>query len=210
MTEFQPQQQGFWQPQQQPQSPQQQSAQPQQYVQPQLQPQEYGQPQPQPYAQSPQYAHPQQPQPQAYPAPYIEDTRPSGALLALGAVAGLAAGLVAAFAYATFTMYVQRELLWFMVFVGVAVGFCVSRVSRRTGALPAIVSLVVGVPAVFAAAALVVAFGGAGSIPDGLAYVRLFGPVDLLRFYFEDFLGYVWVGAGVVASAAAGATGMRK
>lgn len=78
------------------------------------------------------------------------------------------------------------------------------------GVVPGVIGVQVGVPSVCAAAIMVVGFFAAQSISRGFGYLMDISPQELLGVYVTDPLGYLWVGAGIIASAVAGATGMRK
>lgn len=147
------------------------------------------------------YGQPQPMQMSAPPAPSAAFTGPpAGRPWLLAAMAGVVAGVVAAFIYAAVSFIVDREVLMLVMAVGGFVGFVVGKVSAREGFANGLVAVLVAAPATLLAAALLVVFTTAGSIPEGLSRLADVDVAAVLRVYFSDFLGFVWFGASVVVA----------
>jgi hypothetical protein len=134
-----------------------------------------------------------------YAAPGMEPIETSN--VPLGIAAGLGLGLAVAGVYAVFATATGREIGYLAVLIGVAVGFGMSRVGKvknvGLGFVAALIAAVVFVIAVFLTSAGVIAKEFSMGVMEVLSEL-LNAPVDTLRFYFEDFMSWVFLAFAVV------------
>lgn len=182
---------------------------------PQPTPPAYGAPAPAPYgAPVPAPVAPTVPgQPVGFRAPSVPPPALSGApeqasasrvFAAIGA--GIVVGLLAAFVYAVITSMAKAEYMMLVVAIGAAVGFTVMRIMGRPSPVTGLISAVLTLGSLLVAAVLSVEFLGAGSIADGLDRLTRADIPTVLRVYFTDPLGYVWMAASVVFGYIGGAS----
>ncbi|MCB2412346.1 hypothetical protein LGT39_05725 [Demequina sp. TTPB684] len=132
-------------------------------------------------------------------APGIEETGVAGSwLLATGAA--IAVGAIAAFAYAAISFAIQREFLMLVIGFGVLIGLTVAFVAKRTGPVTGLLAALITAVSVLAADALMVVFFAAGSIGTGMSRLADVDLGTVISAYFDDPLGYLWLGVALFAA----------
>jgi len=132
----------------------------------------------------------------------VDDRRPRWLL---GTIAGLAGGLVAAVIYALISSAMNAELLFLMIVVGAVGGFLLRVVGRVTGLAAGVLSVIIGAASIAVAIILYLTTELFGSLPAALRNLDNVYYDKLFQVYFEDPLGYVWVGAGIIVGFLVGA-----
>ncbi|MCR6712679.1 MAG: hypothetical protein NVV57_08260 [Demequina sp.] len=123
--------------------------------------------------------------------------------LAVGLVAGVGLGLVAAMIYAAVAIFGDREFLALGLLIGFAVAFGFHRFGHTRGIVPGIIAAVVALVLYF----LAIYVEGAGAIArengvgfmDALRFV-IENNAEFLKFYFSDALSYVFLIVSVGAA----------
>lgn len=148
---------------------------------------------------------------QAWAAPtedsLVERDKPQWRLATL---AGLAAGLGAAVLYAVVSTALDREILYFIIAVGVVAAYVVARIVKIASPITALISLLVGAVSVAAAIYLLQACLFWGDLPSALSHLDRTSTSLMFSSYFDDPLGYLWAGAGVVAAFVVGRGSFRN
>jgi len=140
--------------------------------------------------------------PEQYTAPEpAAPLQPSN--LAVGLVAGVGLGLVAALIYAGVAVLGDREFLALGLLIGFAVAFGFHKFGHTRGIVPGIVAAIVTLVLYFLAiyvegAGVVAKEAGVGFI-DGLRFV-FENNAEFLKYYFEDALSYVFLIVSVGAA----------
>ena len=157
----------------------------------------------QPEPAQPQPAQPTAPQQAAWePDPNAEPPKPN---LAVGLVAGVILGLLAAVLYTVVTVVTEKDYFMLGALMGIAVAFGFYRFGHTKGIVAAIIAAIVAA-IVYVVGIFLSTAGLAGKIYDigftDALRVLIENPVDTLKLYFEgDALSWVFFGGSVLLSA---------
>jgi hypothetical protein len=123
----------------------------------------------------------------------------------------MAAGLVSAVLYAVISAAIEREILYLIILVGAAVGIAVVKVSRVDSIVTGLIATVIGAAAIAAAIILYMATLAFGNIVEALQNLGNIRYDKVFEIYFDDPLGYIWAGVGLVAAFVVGSgTSLKK
>ena len=150
------------------------------------------------------------PEPPAYPVAFdTEPPKPSNFLVGLAAGVGL--GLLAAIAYAVFTVVTEFEIGWLAILIGAAVAFGFTRFGHTKGIAAGLVAALVAFGSFFVA--IFVAMAGLNTKEFGDPFITSLSLAiqnagALVELYFQDPKSYLFVALPVII-AFAYASGLR-
>jgi len=151
--------------------------------------------------------------------PQVQPVQPEPPGIASGArpnwiaaiFAGLVAGLVSAVLYAVISAAIEHEILFLIIAVGAIVGFVVAKVSRVDSVLTGVIATVIAAGAIAAAIILYMATLAFGNIVEAVQNLGNLRYDKVFEIYFDDPLGYVWAGVGLISAFAVGSgTALKK